>query len=198
MSEKEKIRAEIVRRMKGVEQGYSTGEGEAGYQDAVDDVLSIIDSLPEGPKPAAFYMKPTMVPKFRIGDRIKHKTGLCPAFKIDRIVDMHYIGVGDESVSIAVQDNWELVEEPVSEDMEEEIIRWEDSFKHNPASMGYKETARHFANWQKQQMMKDAVKCEIAKESPDFNNEGHTIWLKVNTDDFHIEDKIKLIIIKED
>ncbi len=47
MSEKENIRAEIVRRMKGVEQGYSTGEGEAGYQDAVDDVLSIIDSLPE-------------------------------------------------------------------------------------------------------------------------------------------------------
>lgn len=51
-----------------------------------------------------------IIPKFRIGDVIRHKTGLCPAFKIDRIVNMHYIGFNNESVNIAVQDNWEIVE----------------------------------------------------------------------------------------
>ena len=38
----------------------------------------------------------------------------------------------------------DLQEEPVSEGLEEEIKRWEESFKHCPASMGYKETAKHF------------------------------------------------------
>ena len=29
-------------------------------------------------------------------------------------------------------------------DLDAEIVKYEESFKHNPASMGYKETAKHF------------------------------------------------------
>jgi hypothetical protein len=97
-----------------------------------------------------------------------------------------------------------LGEEPVSEDLEEEIARWEESFKHRPASMDYKETARHFANWQKQQMMKEAISGEV-KEGLAVGDLGWEDSGWIETDTFRIEkyalkanDKVKLIIVKED
>jgi hypothetical protein len=51
-----------------------------------------------------------LVPIFKAGDRIKHKLGLTPAFRIDRIEGNYYIGIGGEKVSIFVQDNYELTE----------------------------------------------------------------------------------------
>ena len=87
------------------------------------------------------------------------------------------------------------LEEAVSEDLEKEIIRWEDSFKHNPASMGYKETARHFANWQKQQMMKDAVDGTLDMMSFPLH-----MWVELSRpiDGGKDGDKVKIITVKED
>lgn len=97
---------------------------------------------------------------------------------------------------------------PISDDIEKEAdICWDYVFsalgwnENSLMTMNHKEFlafASHFAEWQKKCMMKNACKCAIAKESIDFQGEGHTIWIKVNTDDFHIEDEIKIIIIKKD
>ena len=86
--------------------------------------------------------------------------------------------------------NWK--EEPVSEDFETE---WKEYFKYrgNMATVNIKDLARHFAEWQKQQMMAKAVDGEIGY----WNIRG----LSVNMDlprTLEEDDKVKLIIIKED
>lgn len=92
-----------------------------------------------------------------------------------------------------------MQEGPVSEDLEEEIQ------KHLKECLNVKfpttdiesikkdveYTARHFANWQKKQMMKDAVEVQV---NPLL---GETfVGCKVNG--YKVGDKVKLIIIKED
>lgn len=93
-----------------------------------------------------------------------------------------------------------LQEEPVSEELEEEIDAWcQNVITGLPI---VKEAARHFADWQKQQMMKDAVHAIV--DSP-FRMEFPNIYpdyreLKDYCDKNGIkdDDKVKLIIIKED
>lgn len=53
----------------------------------------------------------------------------------------------------------------------------------------FKEVARHFANWQKQQMMRDAVDATIPIHGQ--------IWIDNNTG-YKAGDKVKVIITKED
>jgi hypothetical protein len=114
------------------------------------------------PRLASFYMRPTPIPKFRIGDRIKHKSGLCPSFKIDRIVDMHYVGENDEHVGIAVQDNWELVEKDPN-DLDDAANDYAlnkcggitDDYSYTDRKYGFKGGA----NWQKERLILKACKC---------------------------------------
>lgn len=61
-----------------------------------------------------------LVPKFSVGQRIRHRSGEMPAFVIDRIEDDHYRGKNNESVSIVFQDDWELVEQKPAEWSEED------------------------------------------------------------------------------
>lgn len=138
-------------------------------------------------------VQPTFVPKFRIGQRIRHKGGL-GAFKIDRIVGMQYVGENGEKVGIVVQDDWELVEEPVSDDLD---VLIKDLQEHYRCTKGYPATfyasniefvVRHVAEWQKQQLMKDVVEAEYWDGSL-FKNELR--------ERFKDGDKVKLIIIKE-
>ena len=49
----------------------------------------------------------------------------------------------------------------VGEDLDREIKRYEEIFKHCPACMEYKETARHFAEWQR---LKDREGIKLLKE----------------------------------
>ena len=119
-------------------------------------------------------------------------------------------------------------EEPVSEDLEKELDRYlpsvfnKDMDGGNPRFTTWfkalRKTAHHFASWQKQQMMKDAftfedkhnTACILASEclrnhgwfnrERDFNN----LWRfisgvnKLFEGEFKTDDKVKLIIIKED
>ena len=95
-----------------------------------------------------------------------------------------------------------LQEEPASEDLEEEIRRYMDNAPtRTDLGQRYKdisivELARHFANWQKQQMMKDAVDGEIVIKCLDQMLIAKSEIL--NDDKFKWGDKVKLIIIKED
>lgn len=99
--------------------------------------------------------------------------------------------------------------EPVSEDLEEEINRWQgcEAFPEGtpirplPKAMKIVEdTAHHFAEWQKSQMLKDAVEGEVCKdhivtEKPFYFYQSRLIELPDNLKE---GDKVKIVIVKED
>jgi len=112
-------------------------------------------------------------------------------------------------------------EETVSDGLEKEIIRYigySQEVDEDISTTMIRKAARHFAEWQKQQMMKDAftfeskhnTACILASEclrnhgwfnrEKDFNN----LWRfisgvnKLFEGEFKTDDKVKLIIIKED
>lgn len=83
-----------------------------------------------------------------------------------------------------------LQEEPVSEDLEKEIDRWSKKQYYNDSEKCvFAVVARHFAEWQKQHMMKDAVDATIPIHGQ--------IWIDNNTS-YKAGDKVKVIITKED
>ena len=87
-----------------------------------------------------------------------------------------------------------LTSEPVSDDYADEVISWEDSHD-DWDRVVIRKTAKHFSDWQKQQMMKDAVDGEVTHgKSLAIPSLGY--FLDKNGLDFG--DKVKLIIIKED
>lgn len=86
-------------------------------------------------------------------------------------------------------------EMPVSKDLEVELKNYlnSDGYINTLGISGYLLVARHFANWQKNKMMEDAVDGEVGY----WNQRG----LSVNMDlprTLEEDDKVKLIIIKED
>lgn len=91
-------------------------------------------------------------------------------------------------------------EESVSEDLEDEITRYcnpilkelRDTLnKHQEYVFDLGVVARHFAEWQKQQMMKDAVESSVAADLYGLN-----IGIKCNPDKFKFGEKVKIIVLK--
>lgn len=84
--------------------------------------------------------------------------------------------------------------EPVSGDLEEEIEKC--LKRHNMLAVGKKDftdIAKHFANWQREQMMKDAIDVKINRDTLyDLKPFIHEKYL-----DYKIGDKCKMILIKE-
>ena len=96
-------------------------------------------------------------------------------------------------------------ENPVSEDLNEEIVSWLDEGLPNEEELieHIKETARHFADWQKQQIMKETIDAEILEMPDDGNTFFEHTHLEICVENLSKEkymngDKVKLIIIKED
>ena len=89
-------------------------------------------------------------------------------------------------------------EESVSEELEDEIDAW--CRKVITGLPIVKEAARHFANWQKQQMVKAAIETEVVDDS--FGQQvGEVLAIRYDVqpeDNLEIGDKVKLIIIKEE
>jgi hypothetical protein len=91
-----------------------------------------------------------------------------------------------------------MQEEPINEDLEEELSAYVNSeeYLNNIGTSGLLLIARHFADWQKQQMMAKAVDGHV----------GQTIngMLRALSDEtfgdmgFTAGDKVKLIIIKQE
>lgn len=83
----------------------------------------------------------------------------------------------------------EEVGEFVSNDLEEEITRCivdED--------MNFAEVARHFAQWQKQHLMKDAVDGSVCAQRPNGEVIVRTNFIRAG---LALMEKVKLIIIKK-
>ena len=155
-------------------------------------VLSFIDSLQEDSK-------------FKVGDIIEIPTDgfrvtVCQEFDDRYICDSDgiMIVVGKDN-----QDQWELVEEPVSEELEEE-----DSFdellqelyiKYNKEVHLEKllDIATNFVKWQKQQMMKNVTFGEVVQcATYPYNLRIQSI--KTIDKNLKVGDKVKLLIIKEE
>ena len=90
-----------------------------------------------------------------------------------------------------------MQEEPVSEDLENEIVRWEDSFKHCPASMGYKETAIHFAEWQKNHIWTEETEKIIRKKLEDDYSQANSMVIWAPRSDKPFDKDEELIMVKE-
>lgn len=116
-----------------------------------------------------------------------------------------------------------LPEEPVSEGIENELERFAYSLPHSadgfwpkdidPKSVEartkygvrhawsyeqVKKIARHFANWQKEQMMQKAVEATVCEMS---EQHGRMVcaWFGCKTEEYYdLDDKVKVILIKEE
>ena len=118
----------------------------------IQDFEQFIDSLQEESKP-----------KFKVGQTITDPTDSTFTFHINKIEDGRYIEKEDEWVLVKEADaNYELVEDPISEDLDEE-----DSFdellqklyiKYNKEVSLEKllDIASNFVKWQKVQLIKSA------------------------------------------
>ena len=84
-----------------------------------------------------------------------------------------------------------IPEEPVSEDdYAKEILSWEDSHEDWDRYV-IRKTAKHFTDWQKEQMEKEAFPVEIGRMRSDYK-----CMLHGNFSNCHTGDKVKVIIIK--
>lgn len=153
----EQIKTEIERRL-------SVMPKSAWGTDELKRLLSFIDSLQEESKP-----------KFKVGQTITDPTDSTFTFHINKIEDGRYIEKEDEWVLVKEADaNYELVEEPISEDLDEE-----DSFdellqklyiKYNKEVSLEKllDIASNFVKWQKVQLIKSAeLEGWIARDEDD-------------------------------
>lgn len=96
-----------------------------------------------------------------------------------------------------------MEEESVSEDLEKEIINYigfPQEVDEDISTTMMRKAARYFANWQKEQMMKDAVEGTV--EEPEC-----LLWRIISDDleglfvvnnNLHDGDRVKIIIIKMD
>lgn len=97
-----------------------------------------------------------------------------------------------------------LPKDAESKDLDEEIVDW-----CNHGDLGFafdyediRDTANHFANWQKQQMMKDALNCSIIIHPNDrFANYSVSAYVPpLHPASTYISngEKVKIILIKEE
>ena len=173
-------------------------------------LLDFIGSLPEEPKKQ---------PKFRVGDTIK---GPCNnVFQVKEVLDTQYLlhsENGDELNSIEIVDKYSCIsEEPVSEDLEEtaryyllnnhvsplnDILHQADLKVEMQYHKDIENAYKVGAEWQKQQMMKDAldgcVTMIVKSDTSSRNLFISTSQLYKELQKYEEGDKLKIIIVKED
>ena len=86
-------------------------------------------------------------------------------------------------------------EEPVSDDLEKEIDRWsKEQYYNESEKRSFAVVARHFAEWQKKQMMKEALDAEV-RDVEDFMG---TTTFRCICDKYKKGDKVQVIILKKE
>ena len=87
-----------------------------------------------------------------------------------------------------------------AEEFEQEWKRYCDSKGGGAVTMNIKDVAQHFAEWQREQMMKGVIEGKVNSElgsAITTNNKGTILTERFNLGNLHIGDKVKVIIIKE-
>lgn len=94
--------------------------------------------------------------------------------------------------------------EKINKSLEEEIDRFEDWMEtYNqsdyPTSFTTRDIARHFAEWQKSQMLKDAVEGEVYKFGEvAYVKERNNAELTKYLSQFNNGDKVRIVVLKEE
>ena len=92
-----------------------------------------------------------------------------------------------------------IPEEPVNEDLDDEIVDWCNHLDYVDFDYeAIRDAARHIANWQKEQMMQKAVEATVCEMS---EQHGRMVcaWFGCKTEEYYdLDDEVKVIIIKED
>lgn len=86
-------------------------------------------------------------------------------------------------------------------DINKEFEDYRDWVHANNLSPTLAMTAHHFANWQKKQMMKDAVEGYIEGDQRNQEDEPYDVYAvsdSLDTTKFKIGDKVKVLILKDD
>ena len=205
MTDKEKIRKEVERLMTELIQ-----EKEKGFGSDIDDacilelqnVLTYIDSLQEEP----------VAPKV-LEDMLNAKTAAeslgISQEEHDRIVDELIYGKEPELVDVDDLPNKE--KEPVSEDLEKAANEWDAKASFTPFYMAlddkgnpyevrqdyttHAESFKAGAEWQKQQIMKEAVDGLVICDELTHGYKDIAMHIPNNLE---VGDKVRLIIIKEE
>ncbi len=99
----------------------------------------------------------------------------------------------------------QAIDEPISEDFEKEVEKmWAQESKCRDTDytiaeltkQDYEDCAHHFANWQKQKMMKGAIDGKIYETQARSKRKATTTGF-VSHLDYKVGDKVKIIIAKE-
>ncbi len=94
------------------------------------------------------------------------------------------------------------MKEPIDNDLDEEIVNWCNHGDFGFDYMDIRDTVHHFANWQKQQLMEDALDCSIIMHPNDrFANYSISAYVPpLHPASTYISkgDKVKIIIIREE
>ena len=169
MADKEKIRAEIIKRLASCPEHHNAYD--EGQENAYREILYFIDSMP-------------VEPKFKVGDIVRSNNGTI--LKIIDIGQYCYYCDNDYSFGFNIQDEFELVEDP------DKLTHLEvTKISEQEESVGEK-MEKEIINWHLQQMMKDAVDAFIYKGNIRLKE-----WPLPEKCGKHL-DPIKVIIIKED
>lgn len=169
MADKEKIRAEIIKRLASCPEHHNAYD--EGQENAYREILYFIDSMP-------------VEPKFKVGDIVRSNNGTI--LKIIGIGQYCYHCDNDYSFGFNIQDEFELVEDP------DKLTHLEvTKISEQEESVGEK-MEKEIINWHLQQMMKDAVDAFIYKGNIRLKE-----WPLPEKCGKHL-DPIKVIIIKED
>ena len=169
MADKEKIRAEIIKRLASCPEHHNVYD--EGQENAYREILYFIDSMP-------------VEPKFKVGDIVRSNNGTI--LKIIGIGQYCYHCDNDYSFGFNIQDEFELVEDP------DKLTHLEvTKISEQEESVGEK-MEKEIINWHLQQMMKDAVDAFIYKGNIRLKE-----WPLPEKCGKHL-DPIEVIIIKED
>jgi len=209
MTDKEKIRAEIERRKDSL--GFVESDLRKQLKfDVYKGLLSFIDSMEEEPKTDWLQELKERLDSLSKEDFEKviakySRYGEEGSVDYDKLNTML-----DESLSKETKESWNkrLGEEPVSEDLESEIQRYNDSlnldaeenYEWDDIASNVILAARHFAKWQKEKMMANAVDGAFIRRNR-YTKKNVLNGLDITCDvtqGFKDKDKIKVLFVKED
>lgn len=116
---------------------------------------------------------------------------------IDYTVDQCFgVGISFDTMAEIVD---YLRNEPVSEDLQEELNKWQIYNDYPTDYDGLIKLAHHFANWQKEQMMKGAIDGYIKRNKYFKENVLHGLDVTCDAiQQFKDGDKVKILVIKQE
>lgn len=161
-----------------------------------DDILIYIDSMQEEHK---------LKPKFQKGNKIvyvgERKEPDTEEHTILYVYDDMYATTWGKMIPFKFQDDYQLVEDPVSEELSTAAVEYERRINWNSFYCGLSiiDAFKAGARWLKQQMMKNTVDavCYVTHYE-DETQVAYSVSYPKGEETNKYHDKVKLIIIKED